>query len=200
MVVRGPRLSLRFAEPADADALYELGRDPEVSRFFSWGPYEEKAEAAAFVEQMREEREAGRRLEFLIVDSDDQPIGVTGLSELAPRDRRAVVGTWLGSAHWGTGANAESKALILALAFRTLGLQRVSAYASPDNPRSLRALEKLAFEREGVLRAWHLHGGERRDVVILRLLAEDWQAGPLAGVEVAVEGVLPGSYIRLQAG
>ena len=43
MVVRGPRLSLRYARADDAAALYELGRDPDVSRFFSWGPYTDPA-------------------------------------------------------------------------------------------------------------------------------------------------------------
>jgi [ribosomal protein S5]-alanine N-acetyltransferase len=188
VVIRGPRLTLRYARPEDASALYELGRDPEVSRWFSWGPYEEVAEATAFIERMREQREAGERLEFVIADERDRPIGITGLSEFARRDRRAVVGTWLGREHWGSGANAEAKALVLALGFRTLGLQRISAYAHPDNARSLRALERLGFVDEGTLVAWHLHHGERRDVRILRLLLEDWEASELAALPVEIEG------------
>lgn len=131
MVVRGPRLSLRYGRADDAPALYELGRDPEVSRFFSWGPYTHQQQASAFIERMAEQRAAGERLEFVIADEHDRPLGITGLSELSARDRRAFVGTWLGRRHWGTRANAESKALILALGFRVLDLQRVSAYAHP---------------------------------------------------------------------
>jgi ribosomal-protein-alanine N-acetyltransferase len=122
VIVRGPRLTLRYARPDDAPALYELGCDPEVSRFFSWGPYTEPKQASAFIERMAAERESGRRLEFVITGDDDTPIGITGLSEFSGRDRRAVVGTWLGREHWGSGANSDSKALILALGFRTLGL------------------------------------------------------------------------------
>ena len=197
MVVRGPRLSLRYARAEDAQALFELGRDPGVSRFFSWGPYTEVAEASAFIEQMARQREAGERLEFVIADEHDRPLGITGLSEFAARDRRAVVGTWLGREHWGTGANAESKALILSVAFETLGLQRVSAYAHPDNARSVRALERLGFVPEGVLVGWHLHRGERRDVTILRLLREDWAASDWAKLPVHKEGEPPA---RISAG
>src|SRR3954451_6902538 len=142
--VEGPRLSLRPPRPDDADALFELGRDPDVLRFFSWGPYQQREEAAAFIERVVRERP----YEFLIVDEDDRPIGLTGLTEMSERDGRAVVGTWLGRPHWGTGANAESKALVLHVGFEVLGLQRISAYASPENPRSLRALEKLGFAEE----------------------------------------------------
>jgi ribosomal-protein-alanine N-acetyltransferase len=151
VVVRGPRLTLRYARPDDAPALFELGRDPEVSRFFSWGPYTDASQASAFIDRMREQREAGERLEFVIVDESDTPIGITGLSEFSQRDRRAVIGTWLGRAHWGSGANSDSKALVLALGFRALELQRLSAYAHPENARSLRALERLGFAQEGTL-------------------------------------------------
>jgi ribosomal-protein-alanine N-acetyltransferase len=183
--IEGPRLSLRPPRPDDADALFDLGRDPDVVRFFSWGPYTERAEAAAFIARVVDERP----YEFLIVENeDDRPIGLTGLTELSERDGRAVVGTWLGREHWGTGANAESKALILHFAFDALGLGRVSAYAHPENVRSLRALEKIGFAREGVLRGWHVHRGERRDVVILGLLREEWERSPLAAVGVRVVG------------
>ena len=192
MHIRGARLSLRYARADDAPALFEMGSDPEVSRFFSWGPYTDPSQASAFIEQMAAQRESGERLEFVIVDQDDRPIGITGLSEFSARDRRAVVGTWLGRAHWGSGANRESKALVLRLGFETIGLQRISAYAHPDNARSVRALERLGFVREGVLVAWHLHHGERRDVAILRLLREAWSASDLPGLPYAEEGTPPG--------
>ena len=192
MIVRGPRLTLRYARPDDASALYELGSDPDVSRFFSWGPYTEPAQASAFIERMAEQRASGERLEFVIAGDDDQPIGITGLSEFSERDRRAVVGTWLGRPYWGTGANQESKALVLSVGFRSLELQRISAYAHPENERSVRALERLGFVAEGTLVAWHLHGGRRRDVRILRLLREDWEASGLAALPVTVEGEPPG--------
>ena len=183
MRIAGPSLALRPPEPRDADRLFELGRDPEVVRFFSWGPYRERAEAEAFIARVRRERP----YELLIVgEQDDQPIGLTGLTEVNERDRRAVVGTWLGRPYWGCGANEESKALILRFAFDSLGLGRVSAYAHPENVRSIAALERIGFEREGVLRGWHVHRGERRDVVILGLLREEWEAGPLAAVRVRV--------------
>jgi len=197
MVVRGPRLSLRYARPDDAEALLRLGSDAEVTRWFSWGPYTDISQPQAFIARMVEQRQTGERLEFVIVDSDDVPIGITGLSEFAPRDARAVVGTWLGREHWGTGANNESKALILALAFRRLGLQRVTAYAHPENERSLRALDRLGFTREGVLVAWHVHGGQRRDVAVLRLLREDYEVSPLAGADIHFEGTPP---VHISAG
>jgi ribosomal-protein-alanine N-acetyltransferase len=143
MEVIGPTLTLRYATPDDAPALLALASDPEVTRFFSWGPYRDLAEPLAYIARLAGERERGEQLDLLIVHREHGPIGVTGLSELSRRDRRAVVGTWLGRAHWGTGANADSKALIAHLAFDVLGLERLGAYASTENRRSQVALERL---------------------------------------------------------
>jgi ribosomal-protein-alanine N-acetyltransferase len=196
MVLRGPNVSLRYLVPDDAPALFELARDPEVTRFFSWGPYTEEAQAREFIEHLAAEREAGRRLELGIVrNDDDRPIGLTGFSEFARRDRRATVGTWLGREHWGSGANNESKALVLSLGFRHLGLNRITALASPDNRRSLRALERIGFWTEGVLRAWHVHDGIPRDVAILRLLPDRFDKTDLAKLPYELEGEPPPQFV-----
>jgi ribosomal-protein-alanine N-acetyltransferase len=189
--VVGKSLILRYATAADAPALFELGSDPEVTRFFSWGPYSSESEPAAYIAELAAERERGERLEFVIDSSDHGPIGVTGLSELSRRDRRAVVGTWLGRAHWGTGANRASKALIAKLAFEVLGLERLGAYADLDNPRSQAALAGLGFHREGVLRRWHRHGEQVHDVIGYSWLKEEWERSAVASEPVEVRGEPP---------
>jgi [ribosomal protein S5]-alanine N-acetyltransferase len=193
MVVSGPAYSRRYLTRDDAPALFELGSDPDVTRFFSWGPYREVGEAEAFIESLERQRESGERLELAVV-RDGEVIGLTGLSDFSRRDRRAVVGTWLGRGHWGSGANRESKALVLAMGFRALELNRITALASPQNVRSIAALQRLGFVSEGVLRGWHMHGGEPRDVTVLRMMRAEWERTPLAEVPVAIEGDLPSAF------
>ncbi len=194
MEIAGRSLTLRYATPADAEALLELGSDEEVTRFFSSGPYRSIKEPAAYIAALAGERERGERLDFLIVEPAHGPIGVIGLSELARRDRRAVVGTWLGRAHWGTGANRASKALIAGLAFGVLGLERLGAYADLGNPRSQAALDAIGFQREGVLRHWHRHGQQVHDVVAYSWLKAEWERSALAGEDVTVIGEPPPAF------
>jgi [ribosomal protein S5]-alanine N-acetyltransferase len=187
--VVGPTLTLNVPEPADAPGLFVLARDPEVTRWLSWGPYESEDEPRRWIEEARARREAGERIELLI-HRGGELLGMTGLFEIAERDRRAMVGTWLGREHWGTGVNAESKALILHLAFTTLGLNRVGAYSNVRHERSQRALQNLGFRREGVLRAWHRHPDGYQDVVVFGLLASEWRPD----VAVEVRGALPPAF------
>jgi ribosomal-protein-alanine N-acetyltransferase len=192
VVLAGPTLTLRLPRAEDAPALYALGRDPEVVRWFSWGPYASEDEPRAWIAVQEAQRAAGQRLELLIDHHDCGLIGVTGLSEWSRRDRRAVVGSWLTPAAWGTGANAEAKGLLLHLGFALCGLDRVGAYADPRNARSQRALTKVGFAREGVLRNFHRHGDHRKDVVVLSLLREEWGGAPF---EVRVAGQPPAPFV-----
>jgi ribosomal-protein-alanine N-acetyltransferase len=193
-VITGPTLTLRYATAEDAPRLLELASDPAVTRWFSWGPYRELAEPEAYVAGLEAKREAGELLDFLVVHREYGPIGVTGLSELSPRNRHATVGTWFGSSHWGSGANRESKALICALAFRRLGLDRLTAWANTRNGRSQLALERAGFRREGVLRDWHRHGDTLHDVVVFGLTRRAWERSPLAAVDVAIDGTPPRAF------
>jgi ribosomal-protein-alanine N-acetyltransferase len=194
LTVTGPRLSLRYAEAEDAPRLLELGSDPAVTRFFSWGPYARVEEPQAYIASLAGKRDRGEMLEFLVDHREHGPIGVTGLSELAPRDRRATVGSWFGRGYWGSGANLESKALVAALAFDTLGLDRLTAWANTRNGRSQAALERVGFEREGVLRSWHRHGSERHDVVVFGMVRDAWERSRLREVPVEVCGTPPDPF------
>jgi ribosomal-protein-alanine N-acetyltransferase len=195
LVISGPRLSLRYATAGDAPRLFELATDPAVTRFFSWGPYTTLSQPEAYIGSLAARRETGELLDFLIVDPDDGPIGVTGLSEIARRDRRATVGSWLGHRWWGSGANVEAKAMISALAFERLGVERLTAWANTRNGRSQRALERIGFRREGVLNAWHRHGDRVHDVVIFGMVRAAWEHSPLSDVEVRIDGTPPPAFI-----
>lgn len=193
--VRGTRLTLRLPRPGDAPALFALASDPEVTRWFSWGPYTDASQPRAWLAEQAGVRERGERLELVVEHPDAGAIGITGLSEASRRDRRAVMGTWLGRAWWGTGANRETKALLCHLGFAVCGLERIAAYANVDHIRSQRALERIGFRHEGTLRAFHRHQGEPRDVVMMALLRANWQAGPLVEQPVTVEGTVPAPWL-----
>jgi len=195
LTVSGPTLTLRYATPDDAPRLLELGSDPAVTRYFSWGPYTRVEEPAAYIASLPGKRDRGEMLEFLMDHREHGPIGVTGLSELSVRDRRATVGTWFGRAYWGSGANLESKALVAALAFGTLGMGRLTAWANTRNGRSQVALERVGFRREGILSGWHRHGDEVHDVVVFGLVRTAWERSPLREVAAEVRGTPPDSFV-----
>jgi ribosomal-protein-alanine N-acetyltransferase len=198
LTAHGPTLTLRVPEPRDAAALFALASDPEVTRYFSWR-YTAEEDAARWIRGREQAREAGAWLEFVIEHREDGVAGITGLTEPSRRDRRAVTGSWLGRAFWGTGVNDEAKALLARIAFDGCGLDRLGSYAHVGNARSRRALEKLGFVHEGALRRYHRHGDRAHDVDVFSLLRDDWPGTPLAAVEARLEGDPPAAFTALRA-
>ena len=197
MELRGPHLTLRLPQPADAEALLALAGDPLVTQWFSWGPYRDVAEPRAWIAEQPAKRDAGVQLDFVMDHHEHGIVGVTGLGELSRRDRRAMVGTWLGRAHWGTGVNRESKALVAHLAFAVCGLERLGAYSNPENARSATALTRVGFTHEGTLRGWHRHGERQLDVHVFGMLRAEWAAGALAEIPVTAVGEPPAPWLAL---
>jgi [ribosomal protein S5]-alanine N-acetyltransferase len=196
IALHGPTLTLRPPAAEDAPALLELASDPDVTKWFSWGPYTSVDEPRRYIDDAAARRERGEQLDLLVVHREHGPAGITGLSEFSARDGRCVVGTWFGRRFWGTGANRESKAMVARLAFGALGMHRLGAYSNPENAQSTRALVAIGFRHEGVLREWHRHGERHHDVNVFGLLRREWEDGPLAGVPVRVEGEPPAAFPR----
>ena len=100
-------------------ALFAQASDPEVTRWFSWGPYALRGRGArvprapAGAARARRAARPRRRAPRGGADRHHRP-----LASSPRRDRRAMIGTWLGRAWWGTGANREAKALMCHLALR----------------------------------------------------------------------------------
>ena len=74
-------------------------------------------------------------------------------------------------------------------------MERFGAWVDVRNPRSQRSLERLGYVREGVLRGWHRHGDERRDLISYSLLRDEWQQSELAAVPASVRGTVPEAFI-----
>jgi ribosomal-protein-alanine N-acetyltransferase len=194
IALHGPTLTLRPPAAADAPALLELAVDPDVTRWFSWGPYTSVEQPRAYIDEAAQRRERGEQLDLLVVHREHGPAGITGLSEFSARDLRCVVGTWFGRRFWGTGANRESKAMVARLAFGVLGVHRLGAYSNTANVVSTKALLGVGFRQEGVLREFHRHGDRHHDVNVFGLLRPEWESGPLAAIPVRVEGAPPPGF------
>ena len=108
--------------------------------------------------------------------------GTTSFYEVNPTLRTLGIGhTWLGQRWWRTGHNTESKLLMMAFAFETLGVVRGVWHTDIFNTRSQAAIERLGATREGVLRKHRLrYDGSWRDTVQYAMVDDDWPAAKAA--------------------
>lgn len=94
-----------------------------------------------------------------------------------PVNQNGIMTTVIGDPdNWGQGFGFEMRTAILDFMFDDLGLHKAISQVYGDNPRTHALNLKLGFQREGILRKEEIgRNGERRDVHVFGLLADEWR-------------------------
>jgi RimJ/RimL family protein N-acetyltransferase len=174
----GRLVRLRPLTDQDAEALFASITSEEV---WAWKPEPQPRTVEAMralIARVMIGPTGGRHPLVVLRLSDDAVIGSTSLYTIDPRHRSAEIGwTWLDRRLWGQGYNEDMKHVLLEHCFGQLGLCRVQFTADASNLRSQRALERLGFVREGVLRSHRVRVDRTRsDTAVYSVLSEDWPA------------------------
>ncbi len=177
VVLPTARLLLRPLVEADIPALFAIFSDPEVMRYWSSPPWSELVQAHKRLLDIQEGYRTGDYLQLGIERrSDHALIGTCTLFSFHTASRRAELGYALGRPYWGAGYMHEALTALVAYAFDTLHLHRLEADIDPRNTASARALERLGFQREGLLRERWIVNDEITDTAWYGLLCWEWAA------------------------
>jgi RimJ/RimL family protein N-acetyltransferase len=129
-----------------------------------------------WMEDALAESAAGREGAFVVLDRESGvPIGSTRYLTLRPDHGGLEIGwTWLGKPWWRTGANVETKLLLLTRAFERLGCERVELKCDARNARSRAAMEALPARFEGVHRRQRRLPDGWRDTAWYSVIRPEW--------------------------
>lgn len=148
---------LRKIEATDAADLAELYRSEEVSRYLDWDGPRTEAEAKAAIGFFEQQYRSGKKIRWAIAPRDsDKLIGTIVLSNFQ-KNSLADLGYDLRPDWWGRGVMINALTALVHFCLSDLQLTRLQAYVRPEHVASARLLEKLGFEREGLLRQAGFH-------------------------------------------
>ena len=135
-------------------------------------------EAAVYVDAVLAAQADGRVLPFVVLDANGRVVGSTRYYGLEADVPKLSIGyTWYVPEVQRTGINTETKLLLLAHAFETLGCISVVFETSWFNQRSRAAIARLGATQDGVLRNHKRHAdGSPRDTVIFSIIDSEWPA------------------------
>jgi len=147
-------------------------------RYWSSTPFESVAAARLLIENIRRHFRERDLFQWGIARKHEgDVIGTCTIFHLSLEHRRAEIGYALGRRAWGQGYATDALVTLIDFAFGALDLHRLEADTDPRNVRSIRALERQGFKREGFLRErWHV-GGETQDALFFGLLKSQWTRG-----------------------
>jgi RimJ/RimL family protein N-acetyltransferase len=188
-VLKGTHVRLEPLELRHADALAQAAaEDPSLYR---WSPIPQRSEQARkYIETALAWQEAGTAVPFAIVRIDgDQIIGSTRFWNIerwswpaghacygrTTPDACEIGYTWFAKSAIRTGANTESKLLMLTYAFEVWQVVRVCFHTDKRNEPSRAALERIGGQFEGILRAHRMAADFiPRDSVRYSIIASEW--------------------------
>src|SRR4051812_28632709 len=150
------------------DGLREAAeREPQIHRFTSMAAF-------GFDRWFDMAVETEREVPFVVV-VDGIPRGSSRYLNIEPDHRRVEIGwTWLERAQWGTGANIETKYLLMRNAFEGWGAMRVEFKTDARNLRVRGALLGVGASFEGIARKHMILPDSIRDSAWYAVVDDDW--------------------------
>ena len=172
-VVEADRVRLRPFRADDRDDVYALFSDPDVTRYWSFPAWTERAQADEFLRPLLSSTD-DTMLPWVVADrASDRMVGTTTIYAMHRAQRRAEIGYTLLREHWGKGLAREAVMRTLVYGFEDLQLRRFEADIDPRNAPSIALVERLGFQREGYMRERWIVAGEVCDSAMFGLLAHE---------------------------
>ncbi len=170
------RLLLRDFTDDDAADIFRFRGDHEVQQY-NTEPMRDVSEARGLIRTMHAWFVTRQAIQWgITLRDEDRVIGICGIHDLSRRHRRAFVGYDLTREHWGHGLASEAMHAVVSFSFERLDLNRLEAITVAENARSIRLLERLGFQLEGVRREYSLEAdGAFHGSAIFGLLRREYE-------------------------
>lgn len=173
-VLETKRLHLREMTPNDVTAILKHLGNPEVAKFIDMQPIKSDEQADEWLKWMGSFFSARDGLRWgITLKADNTFIGSAGIGNWNREARYAEVGYDISQPYWGHGYATEVVTSIIAFGMNRMHLNRIEADVIAGNDGSMRVLEKLGFQHEGVLRERVYKDGKYHDVHLFALLSKD---------------------------
>ena len=165
-------ITLRPYKITDVDDFLRYAGDDRVTRFTRWNTFTSKEEALSYITSYCIPHPYCRSI---CIDEGHRSIGFVIIMPREGDDKcRADVGYALAAEYWGRGIATRAVKMAICEGFREFpSLARMQALVEVGNKASQRVLEKLGFNKEGILRKYTFNKGVVRDVVMYGLLSSD---------------------------
>jgi len=167
LILETPRLLLRPLELSDAEALFELNKNPEVHKYLWQTPEKEIEESIKVIEYVNRQYAENNIGRFAtILKETGEFIGWTGIKFVNDHVENGNsnfydYGYRLAEGFWGKGYATEATKIWLDYGFNQMNIDKINAYTHAENGASNHILQKSGMtfmedypDAAGVLWKW----------------------------------------------
>ena len=158
-IIESPRLLLREFALEDIDQLGKVFGDPNVMKYSTNGPLDEKG-IRSFINWCRNSYHSNGYGQWAVIErSSGRVIGCCGLSQVEIDGTREIeIGYRLEKAEWGKGFASEIAISTLSYGYEKLNLNKIIAIIANGHTSSIRVAEKIGFSQfnETIFKGWNV--------------------------------------------
>lgn len=151
LILETDRLLLREMKLSDAEALFEMDRNPKVHEYLWNNPLTDISEVNKIINSVQEQYKQNKIGRFVMVLKEtNQVIGWAGLKFNTEMVNNKIyfydIGYRLDEKFWGKGYASEASFAWLDYGFKTMKIPVMEAAAHSDNIASNRILQKIGLQ------------------------------------------------------
>lgn len=170
-IIETERLILREIREDDLDRIYEIFSNMMVTQFYGQEPITTKDQALGFISHFKNLHLEKKGIRWGIERRNIKGlIGTIGFHLWSPKHLRAEIGYEILPDYWGKGYAKESILNCISYGFNEMKLHRIGAVVFVENQNSNKLLEKIGFEKEGILKDYMYQNGQFYDTYAYSLL------------------------------
>ncbi len=173
-----PGLEMRLFQAEDAEAVFAIV-ERNRRHLREWLPWIDRTRSArdirVFIEEVVLPQYAASQGPQAAIWLEGGICGSVGCHPIDWANRHCSLGYWIDAAQQGKGIVTRCCAAMLDYLFRDAGLHRVTIQCGTGNLRSCAIPQRLGFTREGVLREAEWVNDRWVDLVLWRMLAQEWK-------------------------
>jgi [ribosomal protein S5]-alanine N-acetyltransferase len=159
-ILRTDRLLLRQFTDSDLENVFKGLSHPDIIRYYGVS-YQSLEATKAQMKFFADLEKEGTGTWWAVCSLDNKTFyGGGGLNSFNREHKKAEVGFWLLSDHWGKGIMTEAMPLICAYGFNEMGIHRIEGIVETENTLCKKAMLKLNFHHEGTMRECEVKNGK----------------------------------------
>jgi [ribosomal protein S5]-alanine N-acetyltransferase len=172
-ILETERLILRAILKKDAKDIFACFSNKEVTRFYGQETFEDIKQAEDLVDFFSKNLYEKRGIRWGIEKKGSKGIiGTIGFNAWVPKHKRAEIGYEIHPSQWRKGYALEAASRVLSYGFKVMDLSRIGAVVFVENHPSNELLNKIGFQKEGILRNYMYQSGKAHDIFLYSLIKE----------------------------
>ena len=155
--IDGERIKVIALKEKYLDDFHEYSIMSEFYKHLEFSPFQNIKETTAYFNKLlKRSASTNGNYWFIFHKSEKKVIGTIGLIDIDLRKKSAELGYGLSPNYFGKGFFSEALRLILDWVFTNNVLYRIFVKTSVHNHSSIKAVMKVGFKKEGIMREFYL--------------------------------------------